>query len=254
MKMMIRPLLPVVGAVFLSFCSGNPGNPLDAGTLDAGTLDAGTLDAGTLDAGTPDGGRIDVNGKVVNTSGGTSANVVVVIKSGAAFSVITSTDADGKFSVANVPTPYDAAVVFGSGGATVSVGLTSTTPTVLDMLSGSPFLPASASLSGAVTGGLGFPSPPGYRTSVLFTSPEVQTDQTVMADLTTGDYVAARDYKGDPGSLFWSGPTTSTGTLHALQWRQEHPYDDDPYDVHVPSSYSGYGFKENVSLINAVIS
>jgi hypothetical protein len=37
--------------------------------------------------------------------------------------------------------------------------------------------------------------------------------------------------------------------VYALQWLQTYIYDY-PYNVHVPSSYSGFGFKENVSLAN----
>ena len=79
-----------------------------------------------------------------------SAIAPVVIKSGAAFSVAGLTDSNGNFAVANVPTPYDAMVLNGNR-VTVSVGLTSATPTVLDMFSSTPSVTGpggSASLSG----------------------------------------------------------------------------------------------------------
>jgi hypothetical protein len=240
MRQMTRSLLAVAGAVLLSFCGNNPDKP---------------------DGGIPDGGgsvgTVNVNGKVVSFFGEVSPNVTVVIKSGAVFSVSTRTDGSGNFTVANVPTPYDATVIDTEvnesvpSTVTVSVGLTSARPTVFDWFStGTPSSGGgSASLSGAVTGGIGFPSPMGYRTSVLFSSAELQTAPWLAADNTTGDYTT--DSYFDDGTLFrigWSGPTTTTGTLHALQWQQTDTAD--PFNVHVPNSYSGYGFEENVTLAN----
>jgi hypothetical protein len=211
------------------FCDSNPGNREAGGLVDGGPLV----------------GTVNVNGKVVNQAGGVTANVPVVIKSGAAFSVTIRTDANGNFAVANIPTPYDAMVLIGNR-VTVSVGLTSATPTVLDMFSSRPSVAGpggSASLSGTVTGGIGFPTPGPSLTSVLFASPDVQTNQYLLANNNTGDYSTSDtyfDYDGDPVPLSWFGPTTTTGTLHALQVQGQFEYD--------PISYSGYGFKEDVSL------
>jgi hypothetical protein len=231
MKPMTRSLLAVASALVLPFCSNNPGNS---------------------NGGTADAGGINLNGKVVNPLGLASANVPVVIKGGANFSVNLVTDADGNFAVANVPTPYDAMVLDSPYGVTVSVGLTSATPTVLDMsfldifdrgmaLTGPG---GSASLSGTVTGGIGLPMPGGYMTSVIFASPELQTHM-MEADSITGDYSTdeySLGFDGSPIPISWSGPTTTTGTLHALQ-SQALIYGQ-------PITYSGYGFKENVSLAN----
>ena len=95
-----------------------------------------------------------------------------------------------------------------------------------------------ASLSGTVSGGGGFPMAGPSMTQVLFASPEVQTNQYLMADPETGDYSTNDAYQ--PYPFFWSGPATTTGTLHVLQTLEQVGYD--------PISYSGYGFKENVSL------
>jgi hypothetical protein len=185
----------------------------------------------------------------VNQSGQVRAGARVVIKSGAAFFVTTVTDANGTFTVANVPTPYDAIVVITTGrptGATISVGLTSTTPTLLDMLGPGPSVSGpyrSASLSGNVTGGIGFPTPSHYTTSVLFSSDEFQTNPYLTANASSGDYSTNDvylDFDGDPIPFTWSGPATATGTLHALQFEELSEY--------VPITYSGYGFRENVSL------
>ncbi len=230
MKPLSQSLLAVAGALLLSFCSNNSGNPNGGNTDGIGTL--------------------NVNGKVVNQAGQVSANVPLVIKSGAAFSVTTSTFADGNFVVANVPTPYDVTVIsLNPTGATVSVGLTSATPTVLDMLSSSPFTGGgSASLSGTVTGGIGFPAPGDYKTSVLFASAELQTNDYLVADNTTGGYStddAYFDFDGESLPVTWLGPATTTGTVHALQ--SEAAFGDEPI------TYSGYGFKENVSLANGSV-
>jgi hypothetical protein len=221
MKPLMRSLLAFAGAVLLFCCSGNPG--------------------------TANGGRtLNVNGKVMSQNGGVSANVPVVIKSGATFSVSTRTDSNGNFALANVPTPYDAVVLNGNL-VTVSVGLTSATPIVLDMFSSTTPVTGPggyASLSGTVSGGGGFPMAGLSRTSVLFASPEVQTNQYLFANPETGAYStndAYQDDNGDPAPLRWAGPTTTTGTLHVLQALMR----PSPYE---PTSYSGYGFKENVSL------
>ena len=82
-------------------------------------------------------------------------------------------------------------------------------------------------------------------TQVLFASPEVQTIPSLVANPETGAYStndAYTDYNGDPIPMRWSGPTTTTGTLHVLQSAEPVEYQ--------PISYSGYGFKENVSLAN----
>lgn len=233
MKRLVRSSFAVAGAVLLSFCDSSQGSP---------------------DGGSPGAGTIKVHGKVLNSFGQVSADVRVIIKSGTAFSVRTRTDSNGNFTVADVPAPYDATVIGQAGnapspsGATVSLGLTTATPTVLDMFGWSDQATGgSALLSGAVTGGIGFPSPPDYRTSVLFSSPEVQTLQNVVADNSTGAYVTARGWEGEPIALSWLGPTTTTGTLHALQWEQRQAQ---LFSPDVPISYSGYGSKANVSLAN----
>jgi hypothetical protein len=72
---------------------------------------------------------------------------------------------------------------------TVSVGLTSATPAVVDMFSTGPlsaYTGGSARLIGTVTGRIELPLPQGYRTSVLFTSPNVQTNQHLVANGSTG--------------------------------------------------------------------
>jgi hypothetical protein len=74
----------------------------------------------------------------------------------------------------------------------------------------------SASLSGTVSGGIGFPTAGPSLTSVLFASPEVQTNQFLVANPETGNYStndAYQDYYGAPAPLRWSGPTTTTGTF-----------------------------------------
>jgi hypothetical protein len=234
MKPIARLLLAASAAVLFPFC-GN--------------------DSGKSNGGTPDGGvsgaTVNVNGRVVTTDGAAAAGVSLVIKSGTAVSMSTRTDSRGNFAVANVPTPYDATVLVLPYAATVSVGLTSATPTVLNLFGGGD-LPegGSASLSGTVIGGTGFPVPTGYRTSVLFASADIAPYESLLSNISTADYTFD-SYDDDYNStmlLNWFGPAITTGTLHALQWLQNDTYD--PSSVNIPSSYSGYGFKANVSLAN----
>jgi hypothetical protein len=251
MKSLSGPVFAVAGAVLLSFCGSNPGN--EEQTVLGGDGGCLATDGGCpgTDAG-PLPGTINVTGRVMNSLGRTIPNVVVFINSGASFSATTRTDSRGSFSVANVPPPYDATVIADTNGVTVSVGLRSAIPTVVDMFSTGPlsaYTGGSARFSGTVTGGIGFPVPQGYRTSVLFTSPNVQTDQHLVADGITAVFTNDQvDPKGNPLPLAWDGPLTTTGTLHSLQWLQTDIAD--PNNVRIPSSYSGYGFRENVSLAN----
>ena len=79
-------------------------------------------------------------------------------------------------------------VLIGSS-VTVTVGLTSATPTVLDMFSPESSVTGpggTASLSGTVTGGIGFPTPATSLTSVLFSSTELQAN--LVANNNTGAY------------------------------------------------------------------
>jgi len=170
---------------------------------------------------------ITVSGTVIGFNLQPVAGAPVVITSGGA-NLSTTTNASGAFSVSGVTPPYDATVVTGNQSI-IYKGLTRTDPTLV--LPGlSPGVSRSASLSGTVSGGAGFPEPASHGTITTFGSPELAHFR--LADTTTGDY--------NMGTVRWFGPTTTTGSIRALQGRFDGAY--------LPTDYTGYGERPNVTL------
>ncbi len=170
---------------------------------------------------------ITVAGTVIGANLQPVASAPVVITSGST-NLSTTTNASGAFSVAGVTPPYDATVVTGNQSL-IYKGLTRTDPTLV-FLGFSPGASRSASLSGTVSGGAGFPEPANHVTRTAFGSPEAVDNAT--AATATGAY--------NMGTVSWFGPTTTTGNIHALQWL----FDGTGF----PTDYKGYGQKLNVAL------
>lgn len=173
---------------------------------------------------------ITVSGKVRDNDLQPVASAPVVITSGA-FTATTTSSANGDFSVVGVPTPYDATVVASaSKRAAIYKGLTRPDPTLI-FLGLTPPTTNSATISGTISGGAGFPEPANHVTRVRFGSPETTNQAT--ANTATGTYTMGPS---------WNGPATTTGTLHALQWQRD--------AASLPTQYKGYGNKQNVALSN----
>jgi hypothetical protein len=147
---------------------------------------------------------IVVAGTVADEYGSPLSGETVLITSGA-FSQSAVSDANGAFSVPNVPTPYNATVL-GSGGKTAVQyqGLTRADPTLYDLVVASPA--RSAMVSGQLTGAT-FPLPTDYSANVTFASPQTTINTASLNVATDGTY---------SGSVNWAGGTTTTGTLYAL--------------------------------------
>lgn len=171
--------------------------------------------------------NITVSGTVIGTNLQPVASAPVVITSGGT-NFTTTTNASGLFSVSGVTPPYDATVVSGNQSLTYK-GLTRTDP-LLVFLGFSPGVSRSASLSGTVSGGAGFPEPANHVTRTAFGSPEAVDSAT--ANTATGVY--------NMGTVSWFGPTTTTGNVHALQWLFD--------GTNLPTDYKGYGEKLGVAL------
>jgi hypothetical protein len=171
---------------------------------------------------------ITVNGTVTDEYGAINpGQTVLITNTSASFSQSAISSATGTFSVANVPTPYDATVLDSGGTVVVQyLGLTRADPALMDLVVGPT--PLSSSLAGQLSGGT-FPQTSGYETNMFFASPQTNLGNGSLSVSTSGAYSEAVD---------WAGPSTTTGTLYALQ-------------IHtvsgLPADYS-YGTKSNVLL------
>lgn len=205
--------------------SATVGNSTLTITGTAGSLsDEATL---TLNVEAPPVTTITVSGTVLDFAGQPAPNATVLIFGKG--TVIT--DADGEFSVSDVTVPYDAAVIIsggGTSGAVVYRGLTRSDPTLLFFGGGGSSF--SATVDGTISGG-GIPSGLNHVARVAFGSPE--TSDSTSADVITGLYSE---------NIFWQGPSSTTGNLHALHWEQTAAA---PF---VPVAFKGYGVKTGVSL------
>jgi len=197
------------------------GSPVTATvTASAG---AGVSASATVQVGVPT--SIDVSGTVVGSDRVPIAGVNVTI---GAQSVITG--ADGRFTISNVSLPYDlTAVLTSPKRGIVYQGLTRRDPTVVMLgVTATP-------LTGTVTGNLSGGHPLGganESTRVQFASPEAR-------NLLNGNdlFVASNPYSMQAA---WIGPTTTTGTVHALQWQAD--------GGTVPTSFTGYASQTGVSV------
>jgi hypothetical protein len=114
----------------------------------------------------------------------------------------------------------------------VYIGLSRTDPT-LSFLSSAGSTQKSATVSGSVTGGTGFPQPANHVTNVAFISPETNASNTVNA--TSGAYSMTG---------YWTGASTTVGTMYALQQQND-------ASTGLPVAYKGFGTKTSVSLTDA---
>lgn len=188
----------------------------------AGGSDSNTVTV-TVDQG------IDVQGVVLGLDGRPAPGVDVTV-TGAGTE---TTGADGRFTIADVDTPYDIHVLHPAEPLVVTyVGLTRDDPVLL--LSGAQTATAHvASFYGNVSAGTGFPQPANHVTRVTFASPA--TRLTVNADGATGDYQIV--------GLPWFGADTE-GAMHALQWQTDAGGQ--------PISYVGHGYRP-LSLRAAIV-
>ena len=175
-------------------------------------------------------GPVTVTGKVLGANKQPVSGVPVVV----AGIPSVNTDANGNFTIANVNRPYTITVIDATNKvAIVYRGLTRSDPTVVFFQS-NPGVKRTASLNGRVFPALSYPEPATRKTLVGFVSTE--TGKTTNAAPATGQYSLA--------NAEWYGPTTVTGSLHALQY-------DYNTTTNLPTTYVGYGVRSGVSLLDA---
>lgn len=163
-------------------------------------------------------------GKVIATNGAPVEGATVRV--GTSFA---TTDAAGAFSLSGISPPYGISATSPDGLLTsFYAGLRRMDPTLV-VFDVAPAFPRSASVTGALSGGAGFPKPDGHEAGVAFRSPEAAGSSAVQAGVATYQLGAS-----------WSGPPAVTGALHALGWQ----VDADKR----PVSYDGYGSRTGVAL------
>ena len=142
-------------------------------------------------------------------------------------SASTTTDVNGKFTLTEVATPYDVAIIEPAPTkiATIFTQLTRTDPKLLDLaITGQPAL--TATLGGTISGGNALDTA-GTLTAVSWASPGVS--------LTS--YVNTSPYSVDLG---WATPASITGTVRGLQITV-----DPNFTV---TGYPGYATKTGVTV------
>lgn len=170
-------------------------------------------------------GTITVTGKVITSTLVPIPNSPVVVTGRPA----TTTDANGSFTVTGVTVPYDVTIaVSASKLGIVYHGLTRSDPMLVNILAlGSG--PNTATVSGTLSGGGGYPEPATRTSRAYITSTEGSASATANAN--TGAYST---------TFGWTGSATLTAVLRALQW--------DKNAAGIPTAYTGYGEKTGVSI------
>lgn len=171
------------------------------------------------------GGPATINGRVLSQQLVPLPNVPVVVPG----RTPVNSDASGRFSIPDVTPPYTiVAVNIAERQVYVFEGVTRTDPTLTYLGSGVDTLRA-ASFSGTVHGGT-YPQPGDHMTLLGVDSPQ-------PARLLVGGLDSAFSV-----TVGWVGPTSVTGTVHALQWQMQ--------TTGLPSTYKGYGTIPNVTFTN----
>jgi hypothetical protein len=187
------------------------------------TVSAGGLSDAALI--TIDPASLQLAGRVIGGNGAPVEGATVRLGTGTA-----TTDALGAFTLPGVAPPYEL-VVTAPGGLVSSLypDLRRTDPTLV-LFDEAPAFQHAAQVSGALTGGAGFPAPDGHEAGVAFGALEGTAFGPVQAAAGTFSF-----------GLPWSGPSsTSTGALHALQWAVD--------GQQRPTSYDGHGRRAGVTL------
>jgi hypothetical protein len=181
--------------------SGSGGTAGGSGGSSAGAAGTGGVAGNAGDAGR----TITVAGKVLDAYEVPLPGMAVRI--GALLDV---TDAGGKFAFTGVSVPYTAIAVNGEQ-AVIYEGLTRSDPTLhMDRPAQSPF--EQAFIKGTMSGGAGFPDPPGHFHSVAFSSEQ------------SFDWIYSGSTAGSSGTyqLYPAWPTpdsTQLGTVLAFQYQ-----------------------------------
>ena len=175
------------------------------------------------------GSVVNVTGKVIGVNGQPAAGVPVYV----AGKPSVNSDANGAFTIASVTVPYDITVVNGgTKQAYIYRGISRSDPTLV-FIAFTAGTANAATISGNIYPTSAYPQPATRRTSLAFISPEVAVNAAPNGTVSPATYTKA---------LAWYGPSSTVGTLHALQW------DIDASSL--PTTYQRYGSRSGVTVTN----
>ena len=165
-------------------------------------------------------GPVTVHGTVVDqTSGLPLAGVTAIVTSGA-FNQAAVTGADGTFTLAQVPTPYNVTLLDGTARYALEfVGLTRGDPVLPDVVGSPSASRRAATLTGEVTGG-SYPESPSHATTwALFASPQTMNffGEGCVTSSFTGPCSVINSAGSHSAQIGWLGLTGTTGALYVLQ-------------------------------------
>jgi hypothetical protein len=204
-RAIVFSVLLVCAAAFLAGCKKDSSSPTGPGTT---------------------GSVVTVTGKVINNALQPVTGVPVIVTGKASV----NTDANGNFTFSGVTTPYDATVI---KTAYIYRRLTRADPTLFCVGSGSAAA-NSANVSGHIYPTSAYPEPAGRATAVALIAPEVTAYAGATGSVSPAPYSIA--------GLSWTGATTITATLYALQWDRD--------ASNLPVSYVRYGAHPGIAITN----
>lgn len=181
----------------------------------------------------PSGGAgsvVNVAGKVIGLNGQPAPGLPVLVTGKASV----NTDANGAFAIASVTTPYDITIIVGPLKQAYVYRRVSRSDPTLMFIGATAGTPNSANISGNIYPGSAFPQPAGRVTYYAFVAPELAGEKgTANGAASPATYAEA---------LTWYGPSSITGTLHALQWDRD--------ASNLPTTYQRYGSRPGVVVTN----
>ena len=223
------PRLPATAALLLLACGGGS-SPAPGGGGGPGGGNGG---------GGGGGGGSTVAGQIIDRLGQGLTGRTIVIGTTTA-----TTDANGQFSISGVTAPYDLVILEPAPDkiATVYTQLTRLDPKLYDF-GGPTTAQKTANLGGNIVGGDALPTPDGEYTAVSWGSPE----------MATGAYVTSSPYSIP---IDWSGPSSTTGAVHSLQWTVDSNGTVTGYKAHAVKTgitLSTGGTVTNADLLQAAV-
>jgi hypothetical protein len=211
-------ITPSPGGAGAGGVDNTPGGASPGGTSPGGSSVGGAAGGAAGGEGGAGGALTGaVSGRVISKMEGV-ADVTVVIDG-----VVTSTDANGYFTVPDVDASYQAIMINAGEKVAQVMDDLSTRSLVVQLVGASDT--REAAVAGKLSGGAGFPSPAGHQSEVDF----------VCDDCNGAGFDIAPDGAAYKMNVAWGGAATAPGMLYGLQWKA---------DQSGPLDFTGFASKQ----------